>query len=136
MTDREVETAILASNSVGCALVQQLRPSADARMQDVRPQDAICVRASIPPSFARFKVFGVCVFLNSFRVLILLELFFSMSVSTSGFALRINGTCPSNDVDCGVTIEPYHVCCPGNSFCPSQYNVNVSLNSIRTPGHG
>ncbi|KAK3380992.1 hypothetical protein B0H63DRAFT_474716 [Podospora didyma] len=47
-----------------------------------------------------------------------------MSVSSSGFALRINGTCQLNEVDCGATVSPYHACCPEHSFCPSQYNVN------------
>ena len=56
-----------------------------------------------------------------------------MSVSTSGFALRINGTCPANDVDCGATVDPYRVCCPANSFCPSQYNVNVRQTLIYEP---
>ena len=48
-----------------------------------------------------------------------------MSASPSGFALRENGTCQANEVDCGVTINPYRVCCPALSFCPSQYSVNV-----------
>ncbi|KAE9364224.1 hypothetical protein N431DRAFT_496815 [Stipitochalara longipes BDJ] len=46
-----------------------------------------------------------------------------MSVSTSGFALRINGTCPVTDVDCGPTESPYRACCPADSFCPSEYNI-------------
>jgi len=54
-----------------------------------------------------------------------------MSVSTSGFALRNNGSCQANEVDCGVTKAPYHACCPADSFCPSQYNVDVSLNFLR-----
>lgn len=48
------------------------------------------------------------------------------SVSTSGFALRINGTRPSNGVDFGATAAPYRACCQADSFCPSQYNVDVS----------
>ncbi|OIW33184.1 hypothetical protein CONLIGDRAFT_711117 [Coniochaeta ligniaria NRRL 30616] len=47
-----------------------------------------------------------------------------MSVSTSGFALRINGSCYSNQEDCGTTVDPFRVCCPQSSFCPSSYNVD------------
>ncbi|KAH8592590.1 hypothetical protein B0O99DRAFT_629251 [Bisporella sp. PMI_857] len=47
-----------------------------------------------------------------------------MSVSTLGFAVRVNGSCQSNEVDCGQTVFPYHACCPSGSFCPQQYNVN------------
>jgi hypothetical protein len=49
-----------------------------------------------------------------------------MSVSTSGFALRINVTCPITGVDCGATAPPYRACCPADSFCPRLYNVDVS----------
>jgi hypothetical protein len=48
-----------------------------------------------------------------------------MSVSNSGFALRINGTCPVTGVDCGATVAPYRACCPADSFCPSEYNIDV-----------
>ncbi|OXV05553.1 hypothetical protein Egran_06678 [Elaphomyces granulatus] len=44
-------------------------------------------------------------------------------VSTSGFALRKNGSCLSTEVDCGTTISPFRACCPGGSFCPNEYNV-------------
>ncbi|KAF7119151.1 hypothetical protein CNMCM5793_008891 [Aspergillus hiratsukae] len=42
----------------------------------------------------------------------------------AGFALRKNGTCLDTEVDCGVTVHPFRACCPGGSYCPSQYNVN------------
>ncbi|KAK0729581.1 hypothetical protein B0H67DRAFT_465913, partial [Lasiosphaeris hirsuta] len=42
----------------------------------------------------------------------------------SGFALRMNGTCQDDEVDCGTTVQPYRVCCPEASFCLPQYNVN------------
>ncbi|KAL1964581.1 hypothetical protein VTN77DRAFT_6755 [Rasamsonia byssochlamydoides] len=45
-------------------------------------------------------------------------------VSTSGFALRTNGSCLDTETDCGVTVAPFRACCPAGSFCPSQYNVN------------
>ncbi|KAL8672238.1 MAG: hypothetical protein Q9168_003285 [Polycauliona sp. 1 TL-2023] len=45
------------------------------------------------------------------------------SSSRSGFAIRRNGTCPSNEVDCGATAAPFHACCPRGSSCPQQYNV-------------
>jgi hypothetical protein len=53
-----------------------------------------------------------------------------MSVSTSGFALRFNGSCQAKEVDCGTTVAPYHACCPASSVCPSQYNVDVSHKSV------
>jgi hypothetical protein len=49
-----------------------------------------------------------------------------MSVSPSGFALRMNGSCQTSEVDCGATVAPYRACCPSGSFCPSQYNVDAS----------
>jgi hypothetical protein len=48
-----------------------------------------------------------------------------MSISSSGFALRTNGSCQTNEVDCGATVAPYRACCPSVSFCPSQYNVDA-----------
>ncbi|GFF28281.1 hypothetical protein IFM46972_02306 [Aspergillus udagawae] len=42
----------------------------------------------------------------------------------AGFALRKNGTCLDTEVDCGTTLQPFRACCPGGSYCPSQYNVN------------
>ena len=51
----------------------------------------------------------------------------AMAASPSGFALRLNSSsCLHEEVDCGATVAPYRVCCPATSFCPSQYNVNVS----------
>lgn len=49
-----------------------------------------------------------------------------MAASPSGWALRKNGTCELQEVDCGETVAPYRVCCPHASSCPRQYNVNVS----------
>lgn len=41
-----------------------------------------------------------------------------------GYASRRNGSCLSTENDCGVTVSPFHACCPGNTFCPApQYNV-------------
>ncbi|KAK1767379.1 hypothetical protein QBC33DRAFT_67052 [Phialemonium atrogriseum] len=45
-------------------------------------------------------------------------------MSISGFALRNNGSCADNEVDCGQTAAPYHACCPKSAFCPRQYNVD------------
>ncbi|GIJ82291.1 hypothetical protein Asppvi_000797 [Aspergillus pseudoviridinutans] len=42
----------------------------------------------------------------------------------AGFALRTNGSCLDTEVDCGATVHPFRACCPGGSYCPSQYNVN------------
>lgn len=53
-----------------------------------------------------------------------------MSTSPSGFALRKNGTCELQEVDCGKTVNPYRVCCPHASSCPSQYNVDVRCISL------
>ncbi|KAJ9245521.1 hypothetical protein DTO169E5_826 [Paecilomyces variotii] len=50
-------------------------------------------------------------------------------VSTSGFALRINGSCADNEQDCGGTVGSFRACCPAGSFCPSQYNVNCCPSS-------
>jgi hypothetical protein len=50
------------------------------------------------------------------------------AAASSGFALRNNGSCLATEVDCGVTVVPYHACCPAQSFCPSQYNVDVGSN--------
>lgn len=49
-----------------------------------------------------------------------------MSVTPSGFALRMNGSCSANQEDCGGTVDPYRICCPKSSFCPHSYNVDVS----------
>ncbi|KAL4864754.1 WD40-repeat-containing domain protein [Aspergillus spectabilis] len=43
--------------------------------------------------------------------------------STFGWALRQNGSCLDTEEDCGVTVEPYRVCCPGGSYCPNALNV-------------
>ncbi|KAL4922370.1 hypothetical protein BDW62DRAFT_52212 [Aspergillus aurantiobrunneus] len=43
--------------------------------------------------------------------------------STFGWALRVNGSCLDIEEDCGPTLEPYEVCCPGGSYCPHAYNV-------------
>ena len=43
--------------------------------------------------------------------------------SPFGWALRVNGSCLDVEEDCGMTIEPYRVCCPGGSYCPHAYNV-------------
>ncbi|KAM7212121.1 hypothetical protein V8F06_012484 [Rhypophila decipiens] len=45
-----------------------------------------------------------------------------MAASPSGWALRKNGSCQSQEVDCGQTVAPYRVCCPHASSCPHQYN--------------
>ncbi|RFU25465.1 hypothetical protein B7463_g10868, partial [Scytalidium lignicola] len=45
-------------------------------------------------------------------------------VSTSGFAIRRNGTCYSNEVDCGITVRPFRACCPAGASCPSAFNVD------------
>ena len=42
---------------------------------------------------------------------------------TSGWAQRRNGTCGPQQTECGQTVAPFHVCCPGGSSCPAQYNV-------------
>ncbi|KAL8958101.1 MAG: hypothetical protein Q9193_004778 [Seirophora villosa] len=42
----------------------------------------------------------------------------------SGFAVRRNGTCLSNEIDCGRTAAPFRACCPALSSCPEQYNVD------------
>lgn len=46
----------------------------------------------------------------------------SLTEST-GFALRINGSCLPEQVDCGATANPFRVCCPGGTQCPHAYNV-------------
>ncbi|KAK6832528.1 hypothetical protein RU639_003865 [Aspergillus parasiticus] len=47
-----------------------------------------------------------------------------MSDATNfGWALRKNGSCLASEVDCGETVAPYRVCCPGGSFCPHAENV-------------
>ncbi|RDL40954.1 uncharacterized protein BP5553_00933 [Venustampulla echinocandica] len=47
------------------------------------------------------------------------------SAAFSGFALRTNGSCLANEVDCGATRAPFRACCPGTTTkCPEQYNVN------------
>ncbi|CAI4214487.1 unnamed protein product [Parascedosporium putredinis] len=63
-----------------------------------------------------------------------------MAAEPSGFALRKNGTCLSEEVDCGRTVDPYRVCCPADSFCPAKYNVdccptaaNCTTQLIQTP---
>ncbi|KAJ9211655.1 hypothetical protein DTO166G4_6794 [Paecilomyces variotii] len=53
----------------------------------------------------------------------------SSLVSTSGFALRINGSCADTEQDCGGTVGSFRACCPAGSFCPSQYNVNCCPSS-------
>lgn len=46
-----------------------------------------------------------------------------MSVfSTSGFAVRRNGSCLSNEVECGTINSPLHSCCPTSTSCSSQNN--------------
>ncbi|KAH7304076.1 hypothetical protein B0I35DRAFT_484748 [Stachybotrys elegans] len=47
-----------------------------------------------------------------------------MSVEPFGFALRKNGSCEEQEVDCGRTVQPYRACCPELSFCPASYNVD------------
>ena len=44
--------------------------------------------------------------------------------SPSGFAIRRNGTCLSNEVDCGQTKAPFRACCPAGGSCPKSYNVD------------
>lgn len=53
----------------------------------------------------------------------------SSLVSTSGFALRKNGSCLDTEKDCGATVGSFRACCPAGSFCPSQYNVNCCPSS-------
>ncbi|KAL2822766.1 hypothetical protein BDW59DRAFT_163578 [Aspergillus cavernicola] len=44
--------------------------------------------------------------------------------STFGWPAREIGSCLTDlEDDCGVTIEPFHVCCPQGSYCPNAYNV-------------
>ncbi|KAI5920257.1 hypothetical protein F4810DRAFT_447941 [Camillea tinctor] len=41
----------------------------------------------------------------------------------SGWAIRRNGSCLlTKEVDCGVTLSPFHACCPSSTECPNQYN--------------
>ncbi|KAI4170834.1 MAG: hypothetical protein LQ348_007043 [Seirophora lacunosa] len=42
----------------------------------------------------------------------------------SGFAVRRNGTCLSNEIDCGRTAAPFRACCPARASCPEQYNID------------
>lgn len=44
-------------------------------------------------------------------------------VSTSGFAIRRNGSCLASEVDCGATVSPFRACCPSGASCPSAFNV-------------
>ncbi|PLN83893.1 hypothetical protein BDW42DRAFT_163717 [Aspergillus taichungensis] len=44
-------------------------------------------------------------------------------IESAGFALRINGSCLPEQVDCGATTSPFRVCCPGGTQCPDAYNV-------------
>ncbi|KAF1843064.1 uncharacterized protein K460DRAFT_407436 [Cucurbitaria berberidis CBS 394.84] len=47
-----------------------------------------------------------------------------MAALENGFAIRRNGTCINGlEVDCGITLAPYHGCCPTGLSCPSQYNI-------------
>ncbi|KAI1646967.1 uncharacterized protein F4817DRAFT_338956 [Daldinia loculata] len=57
----------------------------------------------------------------------------------SGWAIRRNGSCVG-EVDCGVTRDPFHACCPSSTECPSQYNVaccpfgkNCTAAAVETP---
>ncbi|KAI1654271.1 hypothetical protein F4813DRAFT_371206 [Daldinia decipiens] len=57
----------------------------------------------------------------------------------SGWAIRRNGSCVG-EVDCGVTRDPFHACCPSSAECPSQYNVaccpfgqNCTAAAVETP---
>ena len=47
----------------------------------------------------------------------------------SGFAIRRNGTCLPNEVDCGVTASPFRACCPAGASCPVQYNIDCCPSS-------
>ena len=49
---------------------------------------------------------------------------YNCGVMASGFALRRNGSCLAEQVDCGPTADTYHACCPSGSSCPRQFNVN------------
>ncbi|KAA8652746.1 uncharacterized protein ATNIH1004_001651 [Aspergillus tanneri] len=41
-----------------------------------------------------------------------------------GWALRKNGSCLAHlEVDCGITVNPFRVCCPSGSFCLHDKNV-------------
>ena len=42
----------------------------------------------------------------------------------SGFAVRRNGSCLAEEVDCGRTQAPFRACCPARASCPQQYNVD------------
>ncbi|KAL2857741.1 hypothetical protein BJY01DRAFT_242163 [Aspergillus pseudoustus] len=55
----------------------------------------------------------------------------SMSdASTLGWALRQNGSCLAHEEDCGETVDPYRVCCPGGSYCPRAYNIVCCPSSL------
>ncbi|KAI0851689.1 hypothetical protein F5Y00DRAFT_228985 [Daldinia vernicosa] len=57
----------------------------------------------------------------------------------TGWAIRRSGSCVG-EVDCGVTVDPFHACCPSSTACPSQYNVaccpfgtNCTAAAVETP---
>ncbi|KAI0122586.1 hypothetical protein F4814DRAFT_446524 [Daldinia grandis] len=57
----------------------------------------------------------------------------------TGWAIRRSGSCVG-EVDCGVTRDPFHACCPSSTACPSQYNVaccpfgqNCTAAAVETP---
>ncbi|KAL5337934.1 hypothetical protein BJX70DRAFT_399202 [Aspergillus crustosus] len=50
--------------------------------------------------------------------------------STLGWALRQNGSCLTQEEDCGPTVEPYRVCCPAGSYCPRAYNIVCCPSSL------
>ncbi|KAB8235264.1 hypothetical protein BDV23DRAFT_159729 [Aspergillus alliaceus] len=43
--------------------------------------------------------------------------------SSFGWALRKNGSCLEQEVDCGPTVPPFRNCCPKGSYCPHANNV-------------
>ncbi|KAI1204069.1 uncharacterized protein F4807DRAFT_449062 [Annulohypoxylon truncatum] len=50
--------------------------------------------------------------------------FGNMSVNLSGWAIRRNGSCLlTQEVDCGMTVAPFHACCPSSTECPTQYSI-------------
>ena len=49
----------------------------------------------------------------------------SQSNDLSGWAVRRNGSCAADEVDCGLTAAPFHTCCAEGAFCPAS---NVSNN--------
>ena len=58
--------------------------------------------------------------LVSFRLTLSSE---SSSKMAAGWALRKNGTCASDETNCGMKARPFYGCCPEGTSCPDQYNI-------------